>query len=80
MYCRNRKIHPPSALWAIFSLLSLVAIFPLEQVTPKNELAQSVMPRLQEVHAHQSLSATASQKLKNYHDYRRLDIRNSYTG
>ena len=77
MLCRDNNIQLPLALWPIFTLLSLLAIFPLGQLAPKNASAQSTIQHLQEVNHHQRLSATTNRELKDYYDYRRLDIRNS---
>lgn len=77
MYCRDNQIHPCSALLAVSAILSLVAICHSEQVTSRSGQAQPIMQRFQKAHDSQRLSIKASNQLKDYYDYRRLDIRNS---
>lgn len=79
MSCRSTQIRSYSSLVSIAAILSLVAIFPSEQLTPKNEPSPSAMRRLQKAHGNQSLSARDSNELKDYYDYRRLNISHSFT-
>ena len=80
MSCRSTQIRSYSLLVAISAILSLITILPSEQLTPKNEPSQSAMQPLQKTHGNQSLSARGSDELKDYYNYRRLDISNSFTG